>query len=129
MSRTNPVRCCAGYYRVNYDQRNWQLLAAALREGRLRSAIAAAQLVDDAFNLARAAQLDYAHALQLAACAAARPGRVLWDQLLNNMAALKYNLMTTAGYTYFQVTIHSFISTKILVTSVLMVKKNSVQTS
>ncbi|XP_028036117.1 puromycin-sensitive aminopeptidase-like isoform X3 [Bombyx mandarina] len=91
-----------GYYRVNYDQRNWQLLAAALREGRLRSAIAAAQLVDDAFNLARAAQLDYAHALQLAACAAARPGRVLWDQLLNNMAALKYNLMTTAGYTYFQ---------------------------
>uniref|UniRef100_A0A8W7P1I4 Aminopeptidase n=1 Tax=Anopheles coluzzii TaxID=1518534 RepID=A0A8W7P1I4_ANOCL len=55
-----------GYYRVNYDRRNWDLLAQALMAN--RNAIHRAnraQLIDDAFNLARADLLDMAVVLRL----------------------------------------------------------------
>ncbi|XP_058130600.1 aminopeptidase N-like [Anopheles ziemanni] len=55
-----------GYYRVNYDARNWELIAEGLMERhndihRLNRA----QLIDDAFNLARADLLDMAVVLRL----------------------------------------------------------------
>ncbi|XP_053667645.1 aminopeptidase N-like [Anopheles marshallii] len=55
-----------GYYRVNYDRRNWELLAEALNAN--HNAIHRqnrAQLIDDAFNLARADLLDMAVVLRL----------------------------------------------------------------
>uniref|UniRef100_A0A182JCK4 Aminopeptidase n=1 Tax=Anopheles atroparvus TaxID=41427 RepID=A0A182JCK4_ANOAO len=55
-----------GYYRVNYDARNWELLTEALLERhndihRLNRA----QLIDDAFYLARADLLDMAMVLRM----------------------------------------------------------------
>ncbi|XP_049870005.1 aminopeptidase N-like isoform X2 [Pectinophora gossypiella] len=92
-----------GYYRVNYDQRNWELLSTALKSGHVKSAITKAQLIDDAFNLAKASQLNYSYALGLTTYVInGEQSKIVWDLLLNNMAFLKHNLMATSGYRYFQ---------------------------
>ncbi|KAJ2952379.1 hypothetical protein O0L34_g4663 [Tuta absoluta] len=92
-----------GYYRVNYDHRNWELLAAAVRAGAIRSAVTTAQLIDDAFNLAKGGLLPYSHALSLStALVGGEASRTVWDLLLSNMAFLRHNLRATAGYSYFQ---------------------------
>ena len=45
----------AGYYRVNYDDRNWQLLIKQLHEDHtVIDSISRAQLIEDSFNLGRA---------------------------------------------------------------------------
>ncbi|KAF4520350.1 hypothetical protein B566_EDAN009873 [Ephemera danica] len=49
-----------GYYRVNYDQRNWQLLSASQLK---LHPLNRAQMMDDALALARASMLDYTTAL------------------------------------------------------------------
>ncbi|KAG8235178.1 hypothetical protein J437_LFUL015484 [Ladona fulva] len=59
-----------GYYRVNYDARNWKLLTDQLRSqaGAKEQVIppsARSQLLDDAFNLARSGLLPYSTALDL----------------------------------------------------------------
>ncbi|XP_047528534.1 aminopeptidase N-like isoform X1 [Vanessa atalanta] len=92
-----------GYYRVNYDQRNWELLSAALKSGAVDNPILKAQLIDDAFNLAKVGQLNYSYALGLTTCVIdGEDSRIVWELLLNNMAFLKHNLRATSGYTYFQ---------------------------
>ena len=56
-----------GFYRVNYDERNWNLIWAQLLHDHLQiPTISRAQLIDDAFNLARADLLPYGTALNLA---------------------------------------------------------------
>jgi hypothetical protein len=55
-----------GYYRVNYDLKNWQLLSQALGNQRTMNEIEVinrAQIMDDALALARAKMLDYVTAL------------------------------------------------------------------
>ena len=48
-----------GFYRVNYDEQNWQLLTSKLKTDRSRlSTVTRAQLIDDAFNLARSGDLN-----------------------------------------------------------------------
>ncbi|XP_053603476.1 aminopeptidase N-like isoform X2 [Plodia interpunctella] len=92
-----------GYYRVNYDKRNWELLSKALKSGQVKAPITKAQLIDDAFNLAKIDQLDYSYALGLTTCVMnGEDSKIVWDLLLNNMAFLKHNLKTTSGYVYFQ---------------------------
>ncbi|XP_022127003.2 aminopeptidase N isoform X1 [Pieris rapae] len=92
-----------GYYRVNYDQKNWELLSKALKAGNINEPIAKAQLIDDAFNLAKANLLNYSYALGLTSCVInGEDSKIVWDMLLDNMAFLKYNLKTTSGYMYFQ---------------------------
>ncbi|XP_049277418.1 aminopeptidase N-like [Anopheles funestus] len=55
-----------GYYRVNYDRRNWELLTEALMANHNAiHRLNRAQLIDDAFNLARADLLDMAVVLRL----------------------------------------------------------------
>ncbi|XP_041463117.1 aminopeptidase Ey-like [Lytechinus variegatus] len=55
-----------GYYRVNYDEHNWQLLISQLLSNREAIPISnRAELIGDALNLARAGDLDYTIALNL----------------------------------------------------------------
>lgn len=92
-----------GYYRVNYDQTNWRLLSEALKAGLVKSPITKSQLIDDAFNLAKVSQLNYSYALGLTTCVInGEESKMVWDQLLNNMAFLRHNLRSTSGYLYFQ---------------------------
>ncbi|OQV25529.1 Aminopeptidase N [Hypsibius exemplaris] len=50
-----------GYYRVNYDERNWKLLITQLNTDRMKiDIINRAQIINDALTLARAGYLDYA---------------------------------------------------------------------
>ncbi|CAF0891242.1 unnamed protein product [Adineta steineri] len=56
-----------GFYRVNYDQSNWKLLTNELKTNRSSfSSITRAQLIGDAFNLARSGDLNVTIALELA---------------------------------------------------------------
>ncbi|KAF2892511.1 hypothetical protein ILUMI_13663 [Ignelater luminosus] len=49
-----------GYYRVNYDYKNWDLIVDALKEDHNQIHIVnRAQLIDDTFNLARSGRLSY----------------------------------------------------------------------
>ncbi|CAH2105893.1 unnamed protein product [Euphydryas editha] len=92
-----------GYYRVNYDQANWELLSLALKTETARNPIAKAQLIDDAFNLAKVGQLNYNYALSLTTCVIdGEDSRIVWEIILNNMAFLKHNLGATSGYIYYQ---------------------------
>ncbi|XP_073943332.1 aminopeptidase N-like isoform X2 [Choristoneura fumiferana] len=92
-----------GYYRVNYDEKNWELLSTALKAGYFKSPITKAQLIDDAFNLAKSAQLNYSQALGLTTCVIdGEDSKIVWDLLFNNMGFLKYNIRKTSGYVYFQ---------------------------
>ncbi|XP_055611890.1 uncharacterized protein LOC129758416 [Uranotaenia lowii] len=55
-----------GYYRVNYDLQNWKLIINALLDNPEAIHVQnRAQLINDAFNLARADRLDMALALEL----------------------------------------------------------------
>ncbi|CAI6344932.1 unnamed protein product [Macrosiphum euphorbiae] len=55
-----------GFYRVNYDVDNWMALIKQLNETPTDiHVLSRAQLIDDAFNLARSGQLDYSVALHL----------------------------------------------------------------
>ncbi|XP_063609324.1 aminopeptidase N-like [Penaeus indicus] len=55
-----------GYYRVNYDDHNWNLLIQQLNDDHEVIHVAnRAQIIDDAMNLARAGQLSYTVALEV----------------------------------------------------------------
>lgn len=57
-----------GFYRVNYDEILWQEISTALHSDDFTSidVINRALIVDDVFNLARASQLSYTTALDIA---------------------------------------------------------------
>lgn len=96
---------------MNYDEQNWQLLSTALKSGSVRSPIAKAQLIDDAFNLAKASQLEYSYALGLTTCVIdGENSKIVWDLLLNNMIFLRYNLRATPGFIFFQVSLFLFLA-------------------
>ncbi|XP_046398971.1 aminopeptidase N-like isoform X2 [Ischnura elegans] len=56
-----------GFYRVNYDDRNWMLLSDYLNSNEYRNIppVERAMLIDDAFNLARAGYINYSVVLNL----------------------------------------------------------------
>ncbi|CAF4526114.1 unnamed protein product, partial [Rotaria sp. Silwood2] len=55
-----------GFYRVNYDEFNWQLLTNELKTDPTSfSSVTRAQLIDDSFNLARSGDLNVTVALQI----------------------------------------------------------------
>ncbi|XP_023943504.2 aminopeptidase N isoform X2 [Bicyclus anynana] len=92
-----------GYYRVNYDANNWELLIESLKSNTVNNPITKAQLIDDAFNLAKAGHLNYSYALGLSSCVIdGEDSKIVWDMLLDNIYFLNSNLRATSGYIYFQ---------------------------
>lgn len=84
----------AYYYRVNYDDDNWLLLANELTEGDhqkidLRNR---AQLVDDAFDLARYDHLDYSVAMHIVKYLSRETDYLPWGAADNGLTEL-YRLM------------------------------------
>uniref|UniRef100_A0A182MFT0 Aminopeptidase N n=1 Tax=Anopheles culicifacies TaxID=139723 RepID=A0A182MFT0_9DIPT len=99
-----------GYYRVNYDAHNWLMIANALRED--PSAIHRfnrAQLINDAFNLARANRHDMALTLDLLRYLANENEYVPWAAA-NGVLNYFYNkLRGTANYHDFIVYVDALI--------------------
>ncbi|KAL4706801.1 hypothetical protein ACJJTC_018182 [Scirpophaga incertulas] len=70
-----------GFYRINYDQHNWQLLVKVLNNASRFEEIHPinrAQILDDAMNLALAGRLDYRTALDLTSYLAHERNYVPW---------------------------------------------------
>ncbi|XP_061532510.1 aminopeptidase N [Phycodurus eques] len=75
-----------GYYRVNYDLGNWErLLAQLIGDHQLIPLTNRAQLVDDAFNLARAHVVSASLALRTTSYLYAETDYIPWQTALNNL--------------------------------------------
>uniref|UniRef100_A0A6Q2ZPR1 Aminopeptidase n=1 Tax=Esox lucius TaxID=8010 RepID=A0A6Q2ZPR1_ESOLU len=69
----------SGYYRVNYDVPNWERLLNSI------PVINRAQLIDDAFNLARAKYIDTILALRTTKYLKTEKEYMPWESALNNL--------------------------------------------
>ncbi|XP_012723064.2 aminopeptidase N [Fundulus heteroclitus] len=75
-----------GYYRVNYDDSNWSKLLNALNTNHsVIPVINRAQLVDDAFNLARAKIIPTVQALETTMYLKNERDYMPWESALNNL--------------------------------------------
>ena len=100
-------------FRVNYDKRNWELLAKQLvRDHRAIHVINRAQILDDAFNLAKSGMLDYEVALSLTAYLGHETEYIPWKAALSGLSYINTMLKRTASYGDFkrQETIQSLFS-------------------
>lgn len=93
----------AGYYRVNYDNDNWNLIIKELQESHNNiPPLNRAQLLDDALNLARAGKLPYSVALDLTMYLEHDKDYIPWAAALNALSFLDRRLSNEMGYDNFQ---------------------------
>lgn len=95
-----------GFYRVNYDVENWQLLANYLQDPEKYSKIAPtnrAQIIDDALTLARAGKLDYRIALNLTRYLINESEYVPWRSALGALSFIESMLSSGSDYYLFKV--------------------------
>ncbi|XP_063609325.1 aminopeptidase N-like [Penaeus indicus] len=76
----------SGYYRVNYDDSNWDTLIQQLKDDHeVIHVINRAQIIDDAMNLARAGQLSYETALHILSYLKNETEYLPWSAALNSL--------------------------------------------
>ncbi|XP_043289825.1 aminopeptidase N [Venturia canescens] len=94
-----------GYYRVNYDNANWELIIKQLKSPNFTaiSTINRGQLIDDSMNLARAGRLDYSTALSVVSYLAQENEYVPWKAALTAMNYLDHMLVNSPNYDRFRV--------------------------
>ncbi|XP_041082703.1 aminopeptidase N-like [Polyodon spathula] len=77
---------CSGYYRVNYDIENWNRLLQQLQDNFTKiPVINRAQLIDDAFNLARAGYIPTTLALDTTKYLSKDTEYMPWESAINNL--------------------------------------------
>ncbi|XP_069018368.1 alanyl (membrane) aminopeptidase-like b isoform X1 [Embiotoca jacksoni] len=77
---------CTGYFRVNYNIENWKRLLTQLEENPHRiPVINRGQLIDDAFNLARAKLVNVTLALNLTRFLSKETALIPWDSAFRNL--------------------------------------------
>ncbi|XP_049945831.1 aminopeptidase N-like [Schistocerca serialis cubense] len=82
-----------GYYRVQYDEQNWQLLQSQLESDPSQiHPLSRAQILDDALALASASQLDYELAMDLTRYLDRETDPLPWMAVLPNFALLYQRL-------------------------------------
>ncbi|KAF3854284.1 hypothetical protein F7725_022339 [Dissostichus mawsoni] len=92
-----------GYYRVNYDHGNWESLLAQLHsEHQVIPVINRAQLVDDAFNLARARMVSNTLALNTTLYLSVETQYMPWQSALDNLDYYYLMLDRTEVYPHMQ---------------------------
>ena len=93
-----------GYYRVNYDYQNWKLIIEQLLKDHTVIPVSnRAQILNDAFNLARADQLDYGTVLRLARYLKKEKDYLPWKAALDAFSFLNSMLQRTSSYEIFKV--------------------------
>ncbi|NXG22890.1 AMPN Aminopeptidase, partial [Grallaria varia] len=76
----------SGYFRVNYNQDNWnQLLSQLNNSHQVIPVINRAQIIDDAFNLARAKYVNVTLALSTTQFLSQETAYMPWEAALNNL--------------------------------------------
>uniref|UniRef100_A0A8B9L7G5 Aminopeptidase n=1 Tax=Astyanax mexicanus TaxID=7994 RepID=A0A8B9L7G5_ASTMX len=77
---------CTGYYRVNYDEENWYKLIDQMETDHHDiPLISRGQLIDDAFNLARAKYVNVTLALSTTKYLINETEYIPWESALNNL--------------------------------------------
>jgi len=88
-----------GFYRVNYDQKNWNRLTNQLSSNhKVFAAVDRSGLIDDAFNLARAGQLGMSTALGLTAYLDKEREYVPWSSALSHLGFIGSMLSMRPSY-------------------------------
>lgn len=88
-----------GYYRVNYDKQNWELIIKQLNEDHTKiHVINRAQIIDDAINLARSGLLDYTIALGVTSYLSKEVEYIPWAAALSGMGYLSRQLKRSPAY-------------------------------
>ncbi|XP_050087616.1 aminopeptidase N-like [Anopheles aquasalis] len=101
----------SGYYRVNYDARNWELLIGALHDDHTTIPMASrSQLIDDAFQLARANRLDMEVALELLSYVRAEREYPPWESANTALSYLGQRLRGSPDYVLYQLMVYTLIS-------------------
>ncbi|EFN87059.1 aminopeptidase N [Harpegnathos saltator] len=93
-----------GYYRVNYDDTNWENLAKHLNSDKYEeiSPVTRAQLIDDSLNLARAGYLSYPVALQITEYLHRETDYIPWYAAARNLNYMDRMLQSMPNYDIFQ---------------------------
>lgn len=87
------------YYRVNYDESNWQLIIDQLMTDFLVvHSSNRAQILDDSLDLARAGQLSYEISLSATSYLGNETDYVPWTAALDNLGYLESMFTRTSGY-------------------------------
>ena len=93
-----------GYYRVNYDEKNWRLIIKQLNEDHNKiHVINRAQLINDALNLASIGLLSYDLALGVTSYLDKETEYFPWFAALNGLEYVGTMLEETASYGNFKV--------------------------
>lgn len=94
----------AGYYRVNYDTHNWNLVYQQLMSNYTAiPVINRAQMMDDSLNLAKAGLLDYGIALNLTRYLEKEDQFLPWSSALDSLQYVDSMLSRKPGYGLFKV--------------------------
>jgi len=92
-----------GYYRVNYDEKNWKLIIKQLNENHMKiHVINRAQIIDDALNLARSGLLSYDIALGVTSYLHKEVEYIPWAAALSGMSYLNKQVKRTPTYGTFK---------------------------
>lgn len=101
----------SGFYRVNYDAAGWRLVRQQLAADHLLvPRETRAQLLSDAFSLARSGHLDYATALDLSLYLAAEEDYLPWTVVFRDFDFLETALAPTQYYSSFQAYVRQLLS-------------------
>ena len=93
-----------GYYKVNYDLNNWNLIGIQLyQDYRKISTLNRAQVIDDSLDLARAGVLPYRNALHIISYIAKEEEYLPWKSALDNLRYIKNMLSRSGAYGLFRV--------------------------
>ncbi|XP_045117781.1 aminopeptidase N-like [Portunus trituberculatus] len=88
-----------GYYKVNYDDNNWQLLTAQLEKDHTPiHLLNRAQLIDDSLDLARASELKYDTPLSLISYLKHEEEYIPWEAALSNLGYVEQMFTRQGGY-------------------------------
>ncbi|XP_038223211.1 aminopeptidase N-like [Zerene cesonia] len=92
-----------GYYRVNYDVDNWVALANVLKNSHsIIHLLNRAQIIDDAFNLARNERLNYEYAFEVSRYLVNETDYIAWGAADAAFSYLDVVLSGTSTYSLFQ---------------------------
>ena len=88
-----------GFYRVNYDAQNWDLISATLLEDQTKiHRMNRAQVMDDALGLARGGLLEYSTALKTTEYLKSETDYIPWKSALTAFVYLEDMMKRTPGF-------------------------------